>query len=127
MNFNDNKPIFLQISDLICKRVLDEIYLPEERIPSVRELAVEVEVNPNTVMRSFERLQQNGIIYNKRGVGYFISSTAKAEIHKQRHATFLQEDLPELFKEMDLLGIGFENLHKAYTIYQSNKKNHENK
>lgn len=127
MNFNNNKPIFVQIADLICRRVLEDIYLPEQRIPSVRELAVEMEVNPNTVMRTFEKLQQNNIIYNKRGVGYFISTGAKTEIYRQRHASFIEEDIPEFFNEMSLLGISFEKLSQAYSTYLSNQKknNHE--
>lgn len=129
MKFANNKPIFIQIADLVCKRVLDGTYLPDERIPSVRELGVEVEVNPNTVMRSFERLQQTDIIYNKRGVGYFISPNAKEEIHIQRHSAFIREELPYLFREMDLLGISIEDLNQAYTNYLSKNKedNHENK
>lgn len=129
MNFNNNKPIFIQIADLICKRILDDTYLPDQRIPSVRELAVEVEVNPNTVMRSFERLQQSEIIYNKRGVGYFISANAKKEILEQGRADFIHEELPRIFKEMDLLGISFEKLEKVYATYLSNKtnKSHEEK
>lgn len=123
MNFNNNKPIFIQIADLVCKRILDGTYLSDERIPSVRELAVEVEVNPNTVMRSFERLQQSEIIYNKRGVGYFVAASAKEEVLKQRQADFIQDDLPWLFKEMDLLGISFEKLEKAYSAFLSNKTN----
>jgi len=126
MNFSNNKPIFIQIADLICKRVLEETYLPEQRIPSVREFGVEVEVNPNTVMRSFERLQQNEIIYNKRGVGYFISANAKEEIHKQRHKLFLEEELPGLFKEMSLLGISFDELSNAYSMYLSNNAENKN-
>lgn len=120
MNFNESSPIFIQIADLICKRVLEGAYLPDQRIPSVRELAVEVEVNPNTVMRSYERLQQNEIIYNKRGVGYFISPNARQVILKERKWVFLQEELPKLFEEMDLLEVGFEQLAHAYSVYKSN-------
>lgn len=67
MNYNTNQSIFIQIAERICDRVLSGNYKADSRIPSVRELAVEMEVNPNTVMRSFERLQANEIIYNKRG------------------------------------------------------------
>jgi Predicted transcriptional regulators len=126
MVFNHNKSIFIQIASLICKRVLDGIYLPDNRIPSVRELAVEVEVNPNTVMRSFERLQGEGIIYNKRGVGYFISPDAPEKIHLQRHDTFMKEELPEMFKEMALLNISIEDLIESYKVFLSNETNNKN-
>ena len=76
MEFKDSQAIYLQIADHICEQVLLNKWQPEERIPSVRELAVMLEVNPNTVMRTCELLQQQEIIYNKRGIGYFISNDA---------------------------------------------------
>ena len=75
MNYNTNQSIFIQIAERICDRVLSGNYKADSRIPSVRELAVEMEVNPNTVMRSFERLQANEIIYNKRGIATSLLAT----------------------------------------------------
>jgi len=119
MNYNTNQSIFIQIADQLCERVLSGEYLPDARIPSVRELAVEMEVNPNTVMRSFERLQNHEIIYNKRGIGYFISPDAKEKIKNMRHHTFIDEVLPSVFKEMILLEIGMDELSKVYNNYLS--------
>ena len=121
MEFNNNQPIFIQIANLICRRVLNGTYKPDNRIPSVRELGVETEVNPNTVMRSYERLQNEGVIYNKRGIGYFISSDAPENIQKQRYAAFMQEELPVIFREMQLLGINIDDLTNSYKDYLSNK------
>ena len=114
MNYNNNQSIFIQIADRICDRVLSGEYQEEARIPSVREMAVEMEVNPNTVMRTFERLQANNIIYNKRGIGYFISVNAEKEIRKMRHNQFMEEVLPAVFKEMHLLGVSLDELEEAY-------------
>lgn len=127
MNYNTNQSIFIQIADRVCDRVLSGEYQADARIPSVRELAVEMEVNPNTVMRSFERLQANEIIYNKRGIGYFISQEAKRKILKMRHNQFIEEVLPAVFKEMHLLGVNMEELAEAYHQYSSilNSANHE--
>lgn len=124
MNFINNQSIFIQIADRIADRVLNDTYKADERIPSVRELALEMEVNPNTVMRSYERLQNLDIIYNKRGIGYFISADAKEKIMTIRHNEFIQEGLPGIFKEMTLLGIRLEEITQAYTNYLStqNKK-----
>lgn len=129
MNYNTNQSIFIQIADRICDRVLSGEYLADSRIPSVREMAVEMEVNPNTVMRSFERLQTNDIIYNKRGIGYFISPEAERKIRQMRHNQFIEEVLPAVFKEMQLLSVGFEELTHAYTLYISttNTNHHEEK
>jgi len=120
MNYNSNQSIFIQIADRICDRVLSGDYKADERIPSVRELGVEMEVNPNTVMRSFERLQNYNIIYNKRGIGYFISEEAKDKIRQMRQSQFVEEVLPAVFKEMQLLGIGVEELMNVYESF--NKK-----
>ena len=92
MNYNTNQSIFIQIAERICDRVLSGNYKADSRIPSVRELAVEMEVNPNTVMRSFERLQANDIIYNKRGIGYFVASDAEQKIREMRHNQFVEVD-----------------------------------
>lgn len=129
MNYSNNQSIFIQIADRICDRVLNGEYQEDTRIPSVRELAVEMEVNPNTVMRTFERLQANEIIYNKRGIGYFISPEAESKIRQMRYNQFVEEVLPAVFKEMSLLGIGPDELTKAYALYISstNTENHEKK
>ena len=116
MNYNTNQSIFIQIAERICDRVLSGNYKADSRIPSVRALAVEMEVNPNTVMRSFERLQANDIIYNKRGIGYFVASDAEQKIREMRHNQFVEEVLPAVFKEMHLLDVGIDELTKA-TLY----------
>ena len=67
MEFNGNKSIYLQICDEICERVLSGGLGPDMRIPSVREYGSEIGVNPNTVMRSYEKLTNEGVIYNRRG------------------------------------------------------------
>jgi DNA-binding transcriptional regulator YhcF (GntR family) len=123
MNYPGNQSIFIQIADRVCERALNGEYLPDSRIPSIRELAVEMNVNPNTVVRSFERLQQHGIIYNKRGVGYFISPQAREKIHELRHFHLTDEVLPSVFKELRLLGVGPDELTKAFQSYLSTAKN----
>ncbi|MDR0795155.1 MAG: GntR family transcriptional regulator [Tannerella sp.] len=117
MNYSVNQSIFIQIADRISDRVLNGEYKADERIPSVRELAVEMEVNPNTVMRSFERLQSHNIIYNKRGIGYFITIEANDKIRQMRQSQFVEDVLPSVFREMQLLGIGSEELINAYQSF----------
>ena len=115
MNYNTNQSIFIQIAERICDRVLSGNYKADSRIPSVRELAVEMEVNP-------KRLQANDIIYNKRGIGYFVASDAEQKIREMRHNQFVEEVLPAVFKEMHLLDVGIDELTKAYTLYISTIK-----
>ena len=114
MEFNSNKSIYLQICDAICEQILSGVLKPDERIPSVREYGAEIGVNPNTIMRSYEKLTADGIIYNKRGLGYFVAKGAARRIAKERKHTFLTEELPELFRKMNTLKITFDELRELY-------------
>lgn len=117
MKFNDNKAIYIQIADRICDEVLVDKYKEDERIPSVREYAALVEVNANTVMRSFDYLQSQGIIYNKRGIGYFVSLEAKDVIIKRRKEQFLNEEINYFFNQANSLGITGNELLTMYDDY----------
>ena len=105
MEFNSNKSIYLQICDAICEQVLTGALRPDERIPSVREYGAEIGVNPNSVMRSYEKLTNDGIIYNKRGIGYFICPEAREIILEVQRKDFLENELPLVLKRMKLLGL----------------------
>ena len=105
MEFNANKAIYLQISDLLCERILSGDLKPEDRIPSVREYGADVGVNPNTVMRTYEKLTQEGIIYNKRGIGYFVSPAAREKVLEAERKEFFENDLPAILRKMELLKI----------------------
>lgn len=105
MKFDEHKPIYLQISDTICEKILNNEYSEDERIPSIRELGGALGVNPNTVMRSYEYLKSMEIIYDKRGVGFFTAKNAKREVKKMYKKEFLNNELPEIIKKMKLLDI----------------------
>jgi DNA-binding transcriptional regulator YhcF (GntR family) len=119
MNFKENKAIYLQIADRICDEILAGSYPEEGRIPSVREYAAVVEVNANTVMRSYDYLQSQNIIFNKRGIGFFISSGAQKLIFSLRRETFMKEDIKHFFKQLHTLNISLEEILQ---IYQDFKK-----
>ena len=76
MDFKETQAIYLQIVDLVCDHIVTGKWKAQERIPSVRELGVQLEVNPNTVMRAYDYLQAREIICNKRGVGFFVTEGA---------------------------------------------------
>lgn len=105
MNFKNNKAIYLQIADYICENILIEKWKSDERIASVREFAVDIEVNPNTVMRTYSFLQEKGIIYNKRGIGYFISDDAYKLTLQSKKEEFYNNDFPDFMKKIKLLKI----------------------
>ena len=110
MEFNAHKPIYLQICSQMYERILNGELKSEDRIPSVRELGAELGVNPNTIMRSYESMTNVGIIYNKRGIGYFIAENAKDMVLKQMKDEFMNTELPEVIKKMKLLGISLSDL-----------------
>ncbi len=105
MDFNADKPIFLQIADSVCDRILSGELNGEDRIPSVREFGADIGVNPNTVMRTYEKLTADGIIYNKRGIGYFVAPDARDQILDVQRKEFLEKDVPAIRKRLDLLGL----------------------
>lgn len=105
MEFNSNKSIYLQICDNICEKILSGELQPEARIPSVREYGADIGVNPNTVMRSYEKLTNEGIIFNRRGIGYFISQDAQKTVLEAQRQDFIENELPQILKRMKLLGI----------------------
>lgn len=110
MEFNTNKSIYLQICDAICERILSGDLAPDSRIPSVREYGADIGVNPNTVMRSYERLTNDGIIYNRRGIGYFISPEGRSIVLENMRKDFIENELPGIIKKMQLLGINPEDV-----------------
>lgn len=110
MDFKKQKPIYLQIADSIAERLLLGEWAPEDRIPSVRDLAAELGVNPNTVMRAFDYLQSLDIIYNRRGVGYFASADAHQRILDIQRRAFLDEEWPAVLQKMQLLNIDPDSL-----------------
>ncbi len=121
MDFGDSNAIYLQIADQLSENILLRRWNPGDRIPSVRELAVSIEVNPNTVMRTFNYLQDKGIIYNKRGIGYFVSNDGFEKTKALRKENFINQELPRLFRELRLLNLTMEDLSNFYSQYSESK------
>lgn len=121
MVFKENLPIYLQIADWACERILVGQWPPDEKIPSVRELGVSVQVNPNTVVRAYEILEQKNIISNRRGIGYFVAADAVERIKSFRREQFVAEELPVLFRTLLLLDIPVTELVQRYEAYRANQ------
>ena len=118
MTFTNDKAIYLQMADRLCDEILSGVYKDDDRIPSVREYAVLLEVNSNTAVKAYDELARANIIYNKRGLGYFVTPGAKKQILKERKKEFMKERLPELFRQMKLLGITLEDVKVSYDMQQ---------
>jgi GntR family transcriptional regulator len=123
MEFRDDQAIYLQIADHFCENILLREWNPGDRIPSVREMAVSIEVNPNTVMRTFTYLQEKGIIYNKRGIGYFVSDDGLGKTRALRKEDFVNHELPRFFKAMSLLNLSMEDVHAYYRQFSNGQAN----
>lgn len=126
MQFEKDKPIYAQIVDRIIENILKNKWKADERIPSVREMAVELEVNPNTVVRSYSYLQEQGLIYNQRGIGYFVMEDGKEKAKQIMRSEFIEKELPSFFKTLRLLGMDMKEVEQNYVTYRRREEECEN-
>lgn len=122
MEYNDQRAIYLQIADMICEKVLTGSWKADERVPSVRELASDFQVNPNTVMRTYNYLQQSEIIYNQRGIGYFLCEDAKQKTLELKKEEFLEKELPQFINKLTLLGYQLSDLESLIKFIKNEDK-----
>ena len=133
MEFKDNEAIYLQIAAFVCENILTGKWAAGQKILSVRDLAVELEVNPNTVMRSYEFLQSQEIVFNKRGLGLFVADDGFEKVKAYRKQNFVRQNLPEFFKNIYLLDLSIEDISRQYEDFKAEqgdkqgKAQHENK
>lgn len=119
MDFKENnKAIYLQIADKLCDEItIGNRYAPGGRIPSVREYAANLQVNANTVIHAYDHLQQAGVIYNKRGVGYFVSDDAPAVIRRLHEESFIGGEMQYFFSRLQAMDISPEHLMDLYSEF----------
>ena len=118
----NNKAIYLQIADRICDEIVNGLYPADSRLPSVRDYAADVQVNANTVMRSYERLAQKEYIYNRRGIGFFVSPDARNKIIKERGDELINEKLNSVFETLSHLDITPDALRQAYITFLDSRR-----
>ena len=114
MEFKENPAIYIQISEYVCEQILLKKWKLGDRLISIRDLAVNMEVNPNTVQRAYDFLQQKDIINNKRGIGYFISEDALDRTSKFRKEQFIKNELPVFMRNIYLLKIDFREIKTLF-------------
>ena len=117
MNFKDGLPNYIQIAERLSDEILAGHYVADMRVPGIREYAALLEVNVNTAVKAFDQLASCGILYNKRGLGYFVANEAKTLILETRRKNFFENDVPEFFKQIRLLAITPEELEKIFDQY----------
>lgn len=122
MEFSEPKGIYQQIADQIRERILRGEWQAGERIPSIRELAIDLGVNPNTVTKSYQALMDREIIRNQRGRGYFVGTNATKTILDEMRTEFVRDELPRLFRAMRDLDIGVDELAEYFIHDKEEKK-----
>lgn len=121
--FKENsKAIYLQIADRICDDILAGTIAPSDRLPSVREYAANVQVNPNTMMRTYDYLSSHGILFNKRGIGYFLAENAPEIVTSMKRDEILGNEMDSIFRQLSLLGVTPEQLRQKYQDFLTSQK-----
>jgi GntR family transcriptional regulator len=117
MEFTGHQAIYLQIVHFICEQLLLRKWQADEKLPSIRDLAIELQVTPNTVQRSYDFLQDLAIISNRRGVGIFVEKDAIKKVLAFKKSTFLKDDLPVIFRHLFLLKMDLSELEPMFNQY----------
>lgn len=120
MEFYNSRPIYLQIADHIVRRILSQELAAADRLPSVREIAADIEVNANTIVKSYSWLADQGIIKMQRGIGYFVHDDAYDLAVQLLQNELMDNDLPRLMQKAKLLNLSVDELIKNY-IHEKTK------
>lgn len=126
IDFKSTKGIFQQIADTLSHRILEGQLLAGDRVPSVRDLAEEFEVNRNTLLRTYALLSDAGIIENRRGVGFFVAVDAADRIRSNEKKAFFDNELPDFLNKVRMLKLTNDDLSELLTLLETNKTD-ENK
>ncbi len=118
INYRDPRPIYEQVMDGLRKLIISGVIAPEEKMPSVRELAASLAINPNTIQRAYRELEAQGYIYSVAGKGSFASP---AEDGSRRRREELLGKLGEAYRELRFLGMGEDEII-AYLKKGGNEK-----
>lgn len=91
-------------------QIISDTWAADCRMPSIKDLSVTMSVNNRTVLKAFEDMQAENVIYQKRGLGYFVSPDAKANINRIKREEFFAATLPEFIREMKTAGVTAEDI-----------------
>lgn len=110
INLNDDKPIFMQIAEMLENAIFSGAYIAEDQIPSITELAVAYKINPATALKGINMLVDEGLLYKKRGLGMFVTTGASAKIYQKRKDSFYTNYIRPMVREARHLGIKNDSL-----------------
>lgn len=120
-SFDASKPIYRQLATQIYWRILREEWKPGEKLPSVRDTAVQFGVNPNTVSRTYNEMERDGVVETKRGQGTFV--TENKEVLLELRENLKQEQISQFTKEMNEMGFSTEDILSGVERYLKEEDN----
>ncbi len=120
INYRDSRPIYQQIKDELKRMMMAGIIKPDQKLESVRELAVQTAINPNTIARSYRELEAEGYIYSVAGKGSFASNVTEMT---EAHANMLFEKFKEVTRELVFLNFDIEKMIKFIKEYKGGNIN----
>lgn len=106
----EDVPIYRQLMEVLVARILDQVYLEEEMLPSVRQLALDSDVNPLTVARAYKELAREGFTERHRGEGLMLRKGVRDILLRREKRRFMKEELPVLRSRLRRLGIDLKTL-----------------
>lgn len=104
---NNPKAIYEQVYDEIVRLIMSKVYKPDDKLPSVRELASMVKINPNTIQKAYKYLEEDNYIYSVKGVGSFVK---EAEELRSLHLENMRQDLYKIIKSLKKFGLSDKNI-----------------
>ena len=117
LNYRDSRPIYEQIKDGLRKRIVTGAMAPDEKLPSVRSLATQLSINPNTIQRAYNELENEGYIYSVPGKGSFAAGNAGADVARRRE---LKDKVRELVAELLYLGVSQDEMQALMAEREEN-------
>lgn len=123
MHFDDNMPIYLQIKHYICQQIITRKLPPGSRVPALRQLALDLTVNVNTVQRALNELVQSGVLVSKRGTGNFVTDDQK--ILQQLRQNEIETQLAHLYQQLHALKISPQEMVTALQQYLKKQEAHQ--
>ncbi len=108
--WNDKQPIFIQIRQRIIELILSGAVIPEQALPSVRQVSTDLSVNPLTVTKAYQSLVELGVVEKKRGLGMFLTPDARAKLLAHEREKFLNEDWPPIVAQIKALELNLGDL-----------------
>ena len=110
IDYKDSRPLYEQISNKLGELILHGVFEADSQLPSVRNLAIEQAINPNTIQKAYADLERKGYIYSVKGKGNFVADTKKIQEEKKMD---VMEKIKALFREALQLGISFEEIEET--------------